>query len=134
MTSNFTGLLFISDTNGAKIRQYNIATTLVITIAGDGTSGYVDGQGTAVRINRPRGIACDGTSLYWTEFNSNTVRQGIVFTVQVSTMVGSIDVAGYDEGIGTAALFDGPFEIAFHFPTNSLFVLDAANYVIRRIR
>ena len=41
---------------------------------------------------------------------------------------------GYNEGVGTAALFDGPFGLAFHWPSNSIFAQDAGNNVIRRIQ
>jgi cysteine-rich repeat protein len=134
MTSNHAGLLYLSDTNGAKIRVFNVATYLVTTFAGNGTAGYVDGAGSAVRINRPRGLTCDGTSIYWTESNSHTVRQGIVSTVEVSTMIGSIDNFGYSNGVGTEALFNMPYDVVFHFPSLSLFILDASNYVIRRVQ
>jgi cysteine-rich repeat protein len=132
--SNFTGKLYISDASGARIRVFDIATNAVSTFAGNGASEYVDGTGGAVRVQQPRGIAYDGSSLYWVEFDAHTVRQGILSTVSVSTMVGTRDSAGYVEGVGTAALFSAPYEMAFHFPTNSLFVLDAGNYVIRRIQ
>ena len=49
-------------------------------------------------------------------------------------MLGTQDFSGYTEGVGTAAVFSAPYEMVFHFPSNSLFVLDAGNYVIRRIQ
>jgi cysteine-rich repeat protein len=134
MTSDNAGMMFIADTNGAKIRSYNTATGYVGTFAGNGTQDYVDGIGTAVRIHRPRGMTLDGTSLYWVEFNMNTVRQGILATVEVSTLAGTPGSTGYQEGVGALALFNGPYDIVFHFPTNSLFVLDGGNNVIRRIQ
>ena len=108
------------------------------TFAGDGTSGYVDGTGTAALIHRPRGMTSDGTSIYWVEFNQHTVRQGILATQVVSTLVGTHCggsmpcTGGYTEGVGTGALFDGPFAIAFHYPSNSLYIVDSGNFVIRR--
>jgi cysteine-rich repeat protein len=139
MCSDNSGMLYIADTNGNKIRAYNTMTDEVTTFAGDGTSGYLDSIGTSALIHRPRGMTSDGTSIYWTEFNQHTIRQGILATQAVSTLVGTHCggvmpcTGGYNEGIGTAALFDGPFSIVFHYPTNSLYVHDGANYVIRRI-
>lgn len=96
---------------------------------------YVDGVGTAARIHRPRGITSDGTSIYFVEFNYHTVRQGVLATQDVSTLAGMpMPTGGYAEGVGSAAQFDGPWSIAYHFPSNSLFVSDGGNNVIRRIQ
>jgi hypothetical protein len=35
--------------------------------------------------------------------------------------------------VGIAALFDSPVGIVFHYPTNSLYVVDGGNFVIRRV-
>lgn len=149
MVSDGSGMLFIADTNGNQIRAYNTVTTEVTTFAGSGACGYVDGDGTNALIHRPRGMTSDGTSIYWVEFNAHTVRQGVVATKSVSTLAGSIagnpcladcscganqPQGGYAEGVGSAAQFKGPFSMAFHYPTNSLFVLDGGNYVLRRIQ
>jgi len=111
---------------------------MVTTFAGDGTDGlYADGLGGRTgpaRIHRPRGITSDGTSVYWVEANAHTVRQGVIATLDVSTLAGMPMSAGYVEGPGATARFDGPFSIAYHYPSRSLFVMDSANHVIRRVR
>ena len=40
----------------------------------------------------------------------------------------------YAEGVGMQARFSMPFDVVYHTGSNSLFVLDAGNEVIRRIR
>jgi hypothetical protein len=95
---------------------------------------HTDGVGTAAQVHRPRGMTSDGTSVYWVEFNMHTIRQGILATQEVSTMAGTAGSSGYTEGFGATARFDGPFGLAYHWPSRSLFVVDAANNVIRRIR
>ena len=134
MASDNSGILFIADTNGNQIRYYNTFTTWVGTFAGDGTQGYYDATGLLAQIHRPRGMVTDGTSLYWVEFNMYTIRQAIIATAAVTTMVGTVGTAGYLEGTGTAAQINNPFSITYHFPTNSLFFVDSNNYVIRRIQ
>jgi len=140
MTSDNSGVLYIADTNGFHIRSFNTVTSHVGTFAGDGMAGYVDGIGTAASIHRPRGLASDGTSLYFAEFQQNTIRQGILATQEVSTNAGQhcdgnmMCPGAYMEGVGTAARFNGPFALAYHFPSGSLFVLDSANRVIRRLQ
>ena len=92
-------------------------------------------------------MASDGASIYWVEFNAHTVRQGILATDEVSTMLGTYPACtvnctcgptppagSYAEGTGTAALFDNPFSIVYHYPSSSLFIIDAGNYVIRRVQ
>jgi hypothetical protein len=131
-------MLYVADTNGYTIRAFNTMTDEVTTFAGDGTAGYADGTGTAALVHRPRGMTSDGTSVYWVEFNQHTIRQGIFSNRRVSTLAGThcggTDpcAGGYASGVGTAALFDGPFAIAFHYPSNTLYVVDSANFVIRR--
>jgi cysteine-rich repeat protein len=139
MCSDNSGMLYVADTNGFKIRSYNTSTQEVSTFAGDGTSGYVDGVGTLARIFRPRGMTSDGTSIYWVECDQHTVRQGVLATASVTTLVGThcggaTCTGSYAEGVGTAALFNVPFDVAFHLPTDTLFVVDSANFVIRTVR
>ena len=134
IVSDNSGLLYISDTNGAAIRVLNTTTFEVTTFAGDGTAAYLDGIGTAARVHRPRGITSDGASVYWTEFNAHTIRQGILATQEVSTLIGVPMTPGDMEGTGSGALVNNPFSITFHFPSNSLFFLDGGNNVIRRIQ
>ncbi len=139
IVSDNSGMLYISDTNGAAIRAMNATTFAVTTFAGlPGTAGYVDGVGAPVRIHRPRGITADASSVYFAEFNAQTIRQGILATGAVSTLVGTADTTagstgGYAEGVGTAALFAAPWGIAYHFPSRSLFISDGSR-TIRRIR
>lgn len=146
MASDNSGNLFISETNGNKIRVYNTVTGEVRTFAGTGMCGYQEGIGAGALIHRPRGITSDGSSIYFAEFNAHTIRQGIVATQDVSTLAGKppacaltcscgmMMTGGYAEGTGSAAVFSNPFSIVFHFPSNSLFVLDGGNAVIRRIQ
>jgi hypothetical protein len=145
-------MLYIADTDGYKIRAYNTVTNEVATFAGDGSCGYADGVGSEARIHRPRGMISDGTSLYWVELEAHTIRQALVATASVSTFAGAPGdpcvatctcgmmgnppppPGGYAEAVGAAAAFNAPFNIAFHFPSNSLFVYDSGNSVIRRIQ
>ncbi len=137
IVSDGSGLLYIADTNGAAIRVLNTVTNEVTTLAGNGTASYVDGMGGPggpARIFRPRGITSDGTSVYWVEFNSHTIRQAVTATLDVSTLLGRDGMAGWADGTGRAARLSGPFSVAFHFPSNSLFFLDGGNGLIRRVQ
>ncbi len=136
IVSDGSATLYISDTNGNAIRAMNATTFAVRTFAGvTGMAGYVDGVGAAARIHRPRGITADASSIYFVEFNQHTVRQGVLATGDISTLAGMpMMMGGYAEGTGSAARWNGPWSIAYHFPSGSLFVSDGANRVVRRIR
>ena len=91
-------------------------------------------------------MTSDGTSLYWVEFNRHSVRQAVLATQEVTTMLGTACVpdcpatppascnGSYAQGVGAAAAFSNPFDIVFHYPTNSLFIADGGNAVIRRVQ
>lgn len=135
MTSDLSGTMFISDTNGAAIRTLNIRTGQVGTFAGNGQQDYVDGVGQNARIHRPRGITFDGTSLYFVEADQNTIRQGILSTREISTMIGSpeINMPGCTEGTGHDVSLNVPFDIVYHFSEQSLFFVDSGSFLIRRV-
>jgi hypothetical protein len=145
MTSDNSGNLFVADTNGATVRAFNTSTGYLGTYAGTGTCGYVDGSGAAAAIHRPRGLTSDGTSLYWVEVDAHTIRQGVIATGAVTTMIASAatcattcscasNPGSYLEGTGSAARVAAPFSITYHFPSRSLFFVDGGNAVIRRIQ
>jgi hypothetical protein len=92
-------------------------------------------------------MTSDGTSIYFVEFNAHTVRQSVLVTQSISTLLGTPPactigctcvapppVGGYLEGTGAAAQLNNPFALAFHYPSNSLFIADGGNAVIRRIQ
>jgi cysteine-rich repeat protein len=145
MASNNSGMLYVADTNGYALRAYNTVTTEVTTFAGTGTCGYVDGVGTAAAIHRPRGMTSDGTSVYFVEYDAHTIRQAELASAEVTTLLGTVPscavtcagncgAGGYAEGAGALAQLDSPFSIAYHYPSRSLFFVDGANFVIRRVQ
>ena len=131
-TRVFAGVRTLTD--GQYAREFPIGTGTVGTFAGDGTAAHTDGIGAAAQIHRPRGLTSDGTSIYWVEFNQHTVRQGVLATASVTTMAGTAGTNGSTDATGTAATFDGPFSVVYHFPSQALYVVDSANSVIRRIQ
>jgi hypothetical protein len=138
MTSDNSGMLFVADNLGATIRTYNVGTRAVGTFAGDGTAAVRDGVGTMARIDRPRGLTSDGTSLYFVEFEEDVIRQGVIATRDVTTMLGvpsggPMMAPPYADGTGSAVVMFRPFSIAFHQASNSLFFVDGYA-VIRRVQ
>jgi hypothetical protein len=118
----------------SRIRKIAVATGVVTTVAGSGVAGYMDGIGTATQFNRPTGISIDSTdtNLYVTDTVSNTIRKIVIETSEVTTFAGS-GVAGYMDGIGTAAQFNNPWGVGFDSTGTNLYVSDSMNHRIRKI-
>lgn len=145
VTSDGFLTLYIADTDGHKIRAYNTVSTAVTTIAGSGACGYSDGNASSARVHRPRGLAFDGESVYFTESESHTIRQATPEMNSVDTLSGTpadctvncgcnMPPGDYAEGVPSKALWNYPYDIAFHEESRSLFVSDGGNHVIRRIQ
>ncbi len=105
------------------------ATVMVSTLAGS-TEGFANGQGVAAQFNRPRDVAMDaGGNIYLTDRGNHLIRK-IDPTGLVSTFAGS--TAGYADGQGTNAMFNGPSGIAVDAAGN-VYVTDGGNNRIRKI-
>jgi len=79
----------------------------------------------------PSGITTDGTNLYVTDFNNNTIRRIVIATGAVTTIAGTAGTGGSDNGTGTAAKFNGPYGITTD--GTNLYVTDSHNNTIRQI-
>jgi cysteine-rich repeat protein len=146
LTNDGQTKLYISDIDGRQIRAYDTGTGEVTTVAGAGTCSYKDGVGTTALLNAPRGLAFDGTSVYFAESESNTIRQVVLGNSDVSTLSGTpipctvdcscgMPVPGaYVEGGPTQARWWYPYDIVYHAGSRSIFVSDGGNNVIRRIK
>ncbi|MFY8000448.1 MAG: hypothetical protein ACOVSW_17770, partial [Candidatus Kapaibacteriota bacterium] len=107
------------------------ATPQVSTIAGDGTSGFLDAAGQAARLSNPRGVAIDGTgNLYIPEQGNNRIRK--ITPAGVVTTFAGTGVPGFADGPGASAQFNFPFGAAFDGSGN-LYIGDRNNSRIRRI-
>lgn len=106
----------------------------VSTFAGSatGVAGLTNGAGTAAMFSSPRGITTDGTNLYVADAVNNQIRQIVIATGAVTLLVGSpTGLPGSTNGVGTAALFSGPYDITTD--GTNLYVVDTNNALIRQI-
>jgi sugar lactone lactonase YvrE len=138
--------LYVADYVNNAIRQINIETKRVKTIAGNefGLAGSADGKGTVATFNRPSGITTDdGTNLYVTDSFNYTIRKIVISTREVTTVAGGVGVAGSVDAKGVVdaagVKTGGPntnarFNILNGITTDgtSLYVTDSNN-TIRRI-
>lgn len=136
--------LYVTDYNNRTIRQIDLLTGDVTTLAGiAGIFGFADtAAGVTATFYHPNGITTDGTNLYVTDYNDtslpnpqywNTVRKINIATKTVTTIAGGISIITPNslDGIGTNARFDAPVGITTD--GSSLYVADSINNTIRKI-
>ncbi len=114
----------------ANLRKIAISTGEVTTLAGSSSHGYADGIGTAASFSGGS-VTTDGTNIYVSENENNTIRKVVISTAEVTTLAGSAGVAGSTDGIGSAARFNGPWNITTD--GTNLYVSDMLNQTVRKI-
>jgi len=113
-----------------KVRSQRMKKVIVSTVAGDGTSGFLDGPAVKSKFRSPLDLAVlpDGTIYVADAFNSSIrmIKNGIV-----TTFAGNGN-ANIKNGNGSNARFKMPSRLTFDNAGN-LYILDAADSRIRKI-
>jgi sugar lactone lactonase YvrE len=139
-TSNLTmdgnGNLYTLDydnsANETDIRKITSA-GVVTTIAGT-NSVYVDATGNSAAFFHPSGIANDGNgNLYVADTQNDSIRK-VTYDGVVTTLAGGATQydSGYQDGTGSAALFNNPLDLACD-QSGNVYVADTNNYLIRKV-
>ncbi len=124
-----SGNVYVADGLNHSIRKITAAGQ-VTTLAGDGTSGFVDGNGDNAKFYFPKAIAVDATgNLYVADDINHRIRK-VTPGGTVTTFAGS--TSGYADGIGVAASFKSPRGICIDAAGN-VYVADTGNHKIRKI-
>ncbi|MFZ4859820.1 MAG: M6 family metalloprotease domain-containing protein [Desulfuromonadaceae bacterium] len=122
--------LYIGD--NSTIRRVTIATNEVKTLAGQqSTYGAVDGIGSAASFDMITGVTTDGTNLYIVDHANPVIRKMVIATGEVTTIAGNAAEAGYKDGVGAAARFNGPTGITTD--GINLYVTDKDTNIIRQV-
>jgi DNA-binding beta-propeller fold protein YncE len=125
----------VADYSNDMIRQINLSTGNVTTLAGTGSSGSTNGIGTNSQFSGPRGISIspDGVYALVADTSNNLVRQIIISTASVTTLAGVIGSVGSTNGIGTNSQFSAPSGVSISPYGVFALVADYSNYLIRQI-
>jgi hypothetical protein len=128
-----TGNVFIADTNNCRVREINVATNIINTVAGTGNCAFTgDGLAIANGIAYPQGIAVDANdNLFIGDYN-NRVRW--VSPNGIMTTIAGTGAAGYsgDGGLATSAVMYEPTGITLD-PSGNVLVSDYNNFRVRSI-
>jgi len=124
------GSIIVSDTGNHAIRK--IMGEFVITIAGDGQRGFVDGLEHEARFNHPRGVVmCQDGYIYVADTMNHVIRR-IDPNGHVRLFAGTPGVSGFSGGHLLDAKFFEPSGL-YLTEDGVLYVADSANHAIRRI-
>ncbi len=110
--------MYIADEYNSRIRKVTIATGIITTIAGSGsttaTSVGDGGPATSARLYNPTGVVLDSAgNVYIGDWSSNRVRKVTISTGIITTFAGTGTI-GYsgDNGAATAAELYAPYGVA----------------------
>lgn len=92
-----------------------------------------DEQGNIYLIDREKFSKWDDEQIFWFSRARGGLIRKVTFDGTVTTLAGSIDEHGHVDGPGHQARFYGPMHIT-RDSQNNLYVADAFNHVIRKIR
>jgi DNA-binding beta-propeller fold protein YncE len=127
--------VYVTDYNNSLVRK--ISAGVVSTVAGSvGVFGSADGTGTAAEFNNPFGVALnrEGSILYVTDTNNQTIRAISLPNGNVTTLAGAAGIPGATDDLtnNLNARFNSPRGIAVD-AEGSIYVADTGNYTVRKM-
>lgn len=122
--------LYVADSRNHVIRAIDLTSNTVTTLAGSGSSGYLDSTGSLAYFNTPEYVEIVGDKLYVSEAGSQRLRQ-IELSARLTKTVAGNGVETFKNGNGVNASFNNPKGIVAHGTT--LYVADMFNDLIRSV-
>ena len=122
------GILFVVDFSNNSVRRIDTEGN-VSTIAGTGTSGFLDGDATTAQFQDPVGIAVDDNGIIYVADQANHGIRRIDTEGNVSTIAGT-GTSGFLDGDDATAQFSFPQGITVD-DNGILYVADVLNHRIR---
>ncbi len=128
-----TNQLSLCDFSQSDVRLLDVNTGVITPLAGlRGTTGFVDGTGTAARFNHPYGaVRLANGNLLVTDLINHALRE-ITPAGVVTTLTGT-GTAGFRDGTLAQAIFNGPQDVDVD-SRGFIYVADNFNNRVRRIR
>jgi DNA-binding beta-propeller fold protein YncE len=124
--------VYVANSRNNTVEAIDAATRTMRILAGKlFQQGSNDGVGDSARFNSPDGMTIVGQDLYLCDTNNSDIRKINVGSGAVTTVAGTANIAGTEDGVGSAAHFNLPTQIATD--GTSLYVADSDNNTIRQI-
>jgi hypothetical protein len=124
--------LYVADWWNNVIREIDLTTNNVVTVAGEhGNREWNDGIGLNAGLSVLFGLTNDGTNIYFSDSNSNTIRKLDPTTYEVTTLAGTIGAPDNVDDVGAAARFHTP--ALLDTDGTYLYIPDVGGHVIRQL-
>src|SRR5437016_3222613 len=125
--------VYVANSRNNTIDKIAIAGHSLTQLAGKlFEGGSIDGPGTNARFASLSGLALGGADLFVADSNNSVIRK-ITQSGTVSTVAGSPNNPGQDDGHGPAAHFNLPTQMAADAPGTKLYIADTNNNSIRML-
>ncbi|MDQ7016665.1 MAG: SMP-30/gluconolactonase/LRE family protein [Gammaproteobacteria bacterium] len=138
--------LYIADKQNNRIRQIDLMTNIITTIAGSGVRGYTGDGGLAInaRLSLPQGLTVDiNGNIYISDSSNQVIRKVEVSSGLISTIAGNGQTPltnpplnGADIGDGGGAIsasLNNPQGLAIDNANNTLYIADSSHSRIRKV-
>lgn len=122
------GNVYVADTGNHSIRKIS-PNAMVSTLAGNGRSGFANGQGSETQFNHPTALILHQDALYSADTFNHCIRK-ITLAGEVTTLAGD-GREGFVDGNADQARFRFPRGLAFDTQDN-LYIADTDNHRIRK--
>jgi hypothetical protein len=125
------GNVYVADMYNNRIRVITPA-GMVSTLAGNGTPGFINGPADSAEFNLPTGVAVDTMGNVYVADDGNFSVREISTTGTVTTIAGT-GVAGFHNGAGDTAKFNGLYGIVLN-DSGTIYLTEYNNNDVRRIK
>jgi len=124
--------VYVSNSRNNTIVAVDVVSHSITLVAGTNfQDGSNDGVGDTARFNSPDGMALVNRDLYVLDTNNSDLRKVNLDTRAVSTVAGTANISGTEDGHATAAHFNLPTQITTD--GQNLYISDSGNNTIRRM-
>lgn len=131
IASDVAGNLYVADRDNHRIRKIS-TTGNVTTVAGSGAAGYRDDVGVAALFWAPEDVAIDAAGNTFVADAGNHVIRKISPDGIVTTLAGKPGIAGFANGAGSAASFNGPASLVIA-ASGDIYVAERIGNRIRKV-
>jgi len=136
IVTDAAGNVYFADNNNNAIREINIATGVISTVAGNGIPGYSGdgGLATAATLSYPERFTIDSKgNMYISDAGNSVIRKVDATTKKISTVVGNgTDGFSGDGGLATSASLSYTMGVTVDTSGN-IFIADQTNNRIREV-
>jgi len=124
--------VYVANSRNDTISRIDMAGAISIVAGQSSKAGTDDGTGSAALFNSPDGLTILNGALYVADTNNSDLRKIVLATKVVTTIAGTANIAGTENGRGSAAHFNLPTQIC-NDGKGTLYIVDTGNSQIRKL-